>query len=94
MCNLSFTKIIYPVRGSTCDHISCFSLLSFFEILKNSEFKKNYCPICGEPLPKFFYDSFIEKVIEKSGEDETEITVNNINEVENLLNNLTFKKND
>merc|ERR1719238_2704146 len=57
-CPLSMTRMSFPGRASTCDHLQCFDV--FMYIKMNEKKPKWVCPVCNKPayFEHLFLDGF------------------------------------
>ena len=57
-CPLSMTRMTYPSRASTCDHLQCFDADMFIKM--NEKKPKWVCPVCNKPayFEHLFLDGF------------------------------------
>lgn len=78
LCKITFTRPEFPVRGNNCQHLSCFSLKSFYLTLSMSEHRKVYCPICQRTIQFYFFDRTVENIIKNAPADVESIVVDNL----------------
>ena len=57
-CPLSMTRMSYPCRASTCDHLQCFDADMYIKM--NEKKPKWVCPVCNKPayFEHLFLDGF------------------------------------
>ena len=57
-CPLSMTRMTYPSRASTCDHLQCFDAEMYIKM--NEKKPKWVCPVCNKPayFEHLFLDGF------------------------------------
>ncbi|KAM3134850.1 hypothetical protein pb186bvf_013019 [Paramecium bursaria] len=57
-CQMFYTLIDTPIRGTICDHIQCFSLENMCSIMKSCTPRRWRCPICKSLILNIYIDSY------------------------------------
>lgn len=72
-CPISIDIIKTPARGSNCDHVQCFDLMTFLQLAHNGHSWQ--CPVCLKPLEPqcLMVDSNFERIILQAPKDSEKI---------------------
>lgn len=70
-CPLTRSRMLTPVRGRNCTHVSCFDGEAYLRLMWEKRVEKWKCPICKTltPLSELVIDGFIQGILESVPED-------------------------